>query len=415
MTAQSLLTPSVIAKEALFQLKNNLVMAKNVHRQYKDEFVKVGNTVTIRKPVKFLASDGATLVKQDVEEGSTSIVINKRKHVGWAFNSQDLTLTIKDYSKRYIEPAAIALANQIDVDGLALYKKVWNWAGTPGQTVNSYADFALGPKRLDKMAVPKSMRKAVMGPDDTWALAGSQTALFFNSIGEKAYRQGSIGNIGNVATFMDQNLATHTVGTADAASALVRSVSNGTINALGYTTYAASKALGYMDLGTDGWDASLTIKEGDVFTIANVYSVNPLSKVSTGELMNFVVRADVTSNATTSAETVVRIAPAIIVSGPYQNVDSIPADNAQITRIGTKATQYPQNLVFHENAFALVTVPLAMPDGAAFKSRESDDGISIRIIKDYDIVNDEDVIRLDVMYGWEAIYPDLASRLSGTA
>jgi hypothetical protein len=412
---QSLLTPSVIAKEALFQLENNLVMANNVHRQYKEEFVKVGNTVTIRKPVKFLATDGATLVKQDVEEGNTSIVINKRKHVGWAFNTQDLTLTIKEYSKRYIEPAAIALANQIDVDGLALYKKVWNWAGTPGQTVNSYADFSKGPKRLDKQAVPKSMRKAVLGPDDHWDLAGSQTGLFFNSIGEKAYRAGSIGRIGNVDTFMDQNLATHTVGTADATNALVRSVSNGTVNPLGYTTYAASKATGYMDLGTDGWDATKTILTGDVITIADVYAVNPLSKVSTGELMQFTVVSDVTSNGTTSNETIVRIAPAIIVSGPYQNVNSIPADNAQITRVGTKATQYPQNLVFHENAFALVTVPLAMPDGVAFKARESHDGISIRLVKDYDIVNDEDVVRLDVLYGWEAIYPDLATRLSGTA
>lgn len=410
---QTLLTPSIIAKEALFQLENNLVMAKNVHRQYKEEFVKVGNTVTIRRPVKFLANDGATLVKQDVEEGSTSIVINKRKHVGWGFSTQDLTLTIKEYSKRYIEPACIALANQIDSDGLALYKNVWNWVGTPGQAVNSYADFSKAPKRLDKLAVPKSMRKAVMGPDDTWDLAGSQTALFFNSIGEKAYRQGTIGRIGNVDTFMDQNVATHTVGSADDASALTR-VTNGT-NTAGSTTYQASKDTNTWQLGTDGWDVDKTLKAGDVIEIDSVYEVNPLSKVSTGELKQFVIVEDKTTTNPDTSETLLTLSPALIASGPYQNASAAAADGAAITLKGTKSTQYVQNLCFHENAFALVTVPLAMPDGATFKARETHDGISIRLVKDYDITNDEDIIRLDVLYGWKAIYADLATRFSGTS
>jgi hypothetical protein len=263
------------------------------------------------------------------------------------------------------------------------------------------------------MAVPKAMRKAVMGPDDQWAMAGSQTALFFNSIGEKAYRNGSIGRVGNVDTFMDQNIATHTVGTADTTSAITR-LADGT-NTTGTTTYAASKATGTMQLGTDNWDATKTLVAGDVITIAGVHSVNPLSKVSTGELAQFVITTGVTTNGTTTNETLITISPPIITSGPYQNVDAAPADDVAIVLLGTKATGYPQNLVFHENAFALVMVPLVMPDGVAFKARESHNGISIRLVKDYDIINDEDIVRLDVLYGWEAIYPDLACRLSGTA
>ena len=122
--ANSVLNPSVIAKESLMQLKNNTVMGNLVHREYKKEFKKVGDTVSIRKPVKFVTSDGATRVNQDVEEGNTSVTINSRKHVSWNFSTQDLTLSIEEYSKRYIEPAMITLAQTLDQGGFGLYKDV---------------------------------------------------------------------------------------------------------------------------------------------------------------------------------------------------------------------------------------------------------------------------------------------------
>ncbi len=100
--ANSLITPSIIAKEALFNLENNIILGDKVHRQYKNEFVKIGNTVTIRRPVKFVVSDGAARVNQDVTETTTSIVIDQRKHVSWNFSSQDLTLTVFEYAERYI-------------------------------------------------------------------------------------------------------------------------------------------------------------------------------------------------------------------------------------------------------------------------------------------------------------------------
>ena len=191
--ANTLITPTMIAREALMQLENNLVMGANVHRDYKKEFVKVGDTVNIRRPVKFDVVDGAVLTKQDVEEANTNIVIDQRKHVGWGFTTQDLTLTIEEYSERYILPAMIALANKIDRDLTSLYDDVPNWVGTPGQVINSYADFALAPQRMTEGAVPMNGRKAVLSPADHWGMAGSQTALFFNSVGEPAYRSGSLG------------------------------------------------------------------------------------------------------------------------------------------------------------------------------------------------------------------------------
>ena len=148
-----------------------------------------------------------------------------------------------------------------------------------------------------------------------------------------------------------------------------------------------------------------------MFTIADVYAVNPVSKQSTGVLQQFVIQANITATGT---DCTLSIAPAIITSGPYQTVDSVPANDAAITMVGTGSTQYAQNLVFHKNAFALVMADLEMPDGAVFKARESHNGYSMRVIKYYDGEMDEDKIRLDVLYGVKAIYPDLACRLSGT-
>ena len=151
---------SVIAKEAVKILQNNCVMGNKVHRAHESEFkslvngYKKGDTITIRKPADFTVTDGATADIQDIVEGSTSLVINKRKHVAFEVSTQDMTLKLSDFRERVIKPAAIQLANQVDVDIMSLYKDVPNWVGSPATPINSFADFAKGPERLDEYAVP---------------------------------------------------------------------------------------------------------------------------------------------------------------------------------------------------------------------------------------------------------------------
>lgn len=410
----TLITPSLIAKEALMQLENNLVFANRVHREYKKEFTGgQGSTVSIRRPVKFNTSNGATLVKQDVEEKSTNIVIDQRKHVGWEFSTQDLTLSIEEYSARYIQPAAITLANTIDRAIATLYRSVWNSVGTPGTTPASFAAIAAAAQRLDEMAVDGSGRTMALNPAARYAVAGNQTTL--NAVGDKsrsAYQMAEVGNVATFDTYSTQNVRTHTVGVATG-TPLVNGASQN-------VTYANATGSNWsQSLITDGWTNSTTgiLKAGDVFTIAGVFAVNPVpddtgAKQVQPYLQQFTVLADANSGATTGPATLT-ISPPIITSGPQQTCSAAPADNAAITVLGTGGTAYPQNLAFHKNAFALVTVPLEMPDGAAFKARESYNGLSLRVIKDYDITNDTEVIRLDVLYGVKAIYPDLAARLWG--
>ena len=185
------------------------------------------------------------------------------------------------------------------------------------------------------------------------------------------------------------------------------------------TTYALSKSTNSQSLVTDGWSNSVAnlLTAGEVFTIAGVFAMNPVpGEGTTGKQQmsywqQFTVLSAASSNG--SGQATLTISPAIIIDGPYQTVSAAPADNAAITMVGTAATAYPQNIVMHKNALALVMCPLELPDGVEFKARETHKGLSVRVVKQYDISADDDIIRLDVLYGWKAIYPDLAVRLTG--
>lgn len=406
------LTADIVAKAAVSVLENECVMGNLVYRGHEEDFTKKvngynpGETITIKKPTDFTVRDGRVAARQDVTEGSLTMTVDKFKGVDFGFTSEELTLQIGDLTERVIKPAMVQLGNQIDRDVMDLYKKVWNWAGTPGQTVNSFSDFSKAPERLDLGAVPSDGRAGVLSPTDEWAMLGSQTALYMQGVAKDAYREASLGRIGKVDTYSSQNVATHTRGTA-AGTPVVKGTQS--------TTWAASKDTGTMSLDTDGWDTVTTLKEGDVFTIDAVFAVNPVTKVRLPHLQQFVVRSDVTAHATTTSSTTLTISPPIITSGAFQTVSAAAANDATITILGTASTGYSQNLVFRKNAFALAMVPLVKPPGAMDVGRRSYKGFQVRVIPYYDGTNDLSNWRLDVLYAVQAIDPRQATRLSGTS
>lgn len=409
--SNTLITPTIIAKEALMQLENNLVMGNLVHREYKNEFAKVGATVNIRKPVKFVTTKSATLTKQNVVESNAAITVSTQAHVGWEFSTSDLTLTIDEYSSRYIEPAMITLANSIDNDLTGLYLYVYNEVGTPGVTPNTFNALGAVGQRMDEEAIPSSGRNLVLNPAAHWAMADGLKGAFNPAMVSDLIRNAKLGTIAGFDIYMDQNIRTHTVGPMGG-TPLTNQVAAQT-----HTYPQVDPSVGTSSapvLITDGWTASAAsrVKAGDVFTIDGVYAVNPVNKVSTGTLRQFVCLADQSSDASGNIAAL-KIWPPIITSGPYQNCSTGAANDKALTFVGTASTQYPQNLAFHRNAFALVTLPLEMPDGAAFKARQTNKGLSVRVVKDYDITNDTDIIRIDVLYGVACLYPELACRLVG--
>lgn len=406
------LTADIVAKAAVSVLENTCVMGNLVFRGYEEEFDKkvngydIGESLTIRRPNDFTVRDGRVAAAQDVVEGKFTLNVDKFKGVDFKFTSEDLTLQIGDLTDRVIKPAMVQLGNQIDRDVAALYKDVWNWVGTPGQTVDSFADFAKAPTRLDLGAVPMDDRYAVLSPTDEYGMLGSQTALYMQDVAKSAYRDSSLGRIAKVETYSSQNVQTHVRGTTDNTTPLVKGTQS--------TTWALSKDSGTMTLDTDGWDTVTTLKQGDVFTIDAVFAVNPVTKATLPHLQQFVVKADVTADATTTSSTTLTISPPIITDGAFQTVSAAALNDATITIMGTASTGYSQNMVFRKNAFALVMVPLIKPPGAVDVGRRSYKGFQVRVIPVYDGINDHSMWRLDVLYGVKTVDARQAVRLSGT-
>ena len=411
--SNSLITPTMIAKEAIMQLDNNLVWGNIVHRGYENEFAqsvngnKVGSSVTIRRPVQFTVRSGATANIQDVTEGTTSITVDKQKGVDFKFVSSDMTLSISEFSERYIKPAMIQIANQVDQDIALLYKDVYNLAGSFGQTINSYTDFAKGPERLDLGAVEQEGRMGVLSPTDHWGLLGSFSGLYINTTAKNALEQAKLGPVGGCTLYMSQNIQTHTVG-AHGGTPLTRGASQG-------VAYSSVKTTMTQTLATDGWTTSSSLKAGDVFTISGLYAVNPVTKATLPHLQQFVITTTVTTAASAANTTSIVISPPLITSGPYQNVSADNANDTTITYAGTASTGYAQNLLFKKEAFALAMVPMERPAGAVDVAIENYKNLSVRMIPYYDGTNDVSNYRLDVLYGVKTLDPRKATRLAGTS
>jgi hypothetical protein len=410
--ANSTLTASIVASEAIKVLENNLVMAGLVYRDYEAEYqknvngYKVGDTITIRRPTDFTVRDGPVADIQDVVEGSIPLVIDKMKGIDFKFTSADLALEISDFSERIIKPAMIQLANQVDRDLMALYTQVNNYVGTPAQAINSFSDFSKFPERMDEIAVPQDTRYAVMAPSDHWAMLGSQTALFIQDAASGAYRRGALGTIGGVETYMSQNVPTHTPSTGSTGTDAVDDLT-------AEKEYTAVNTTWTQTLHIDGATNNGVFKAGDVFTIADVYEVNPVTKEPLAFLKQFTVTADATFSGTEGDLT---ISPPIVTSGAFKtcHLSTGTVEDNVVTWLNLGVASR-QNMAFHKNAFALAIVPLPKPEGAVNVQRKQLKGISARLIPYYDGTNDQSSWRFDILYGVKTVDNRLAVRGNGTA
>jgi P22 coat protein - gene protein 5 len=393
MAANSLLTPSLISKETLVILTNNLVAAGKVNRQFENQFVKIGTTLTVRKPNRFTITLGPALQIQDITEPQTSITISTQAHVDFQFSSQELTLTIEEYSERYCKPAAETIANTVDTSVLELFSQFSNEVGTPGTPPASFASIAAVGQRLDENAAPQDGRVLILNSAAYWSVANGVSNLFTRSVAEPALK-GFLAAIANFEIYLDQNVQAQTVGNYGGTPIVNGALQTGS------------------SIVTNGWTASRTglLNIGDVVTFAGVYNVNPQNYLSTGSLKNFTITAAVNSDSGGNAT--LPIYPSITTSGAYQNVTNSPANGATITVTGSANTSYFQNVGFTRDSMGLVVVPMELPGGVDFAAREMFRNISLRIIRAYDIWNDVTPCRIDVLYGTAAFYDSLLVRLT---
>lgn len=402
VAANTLLTIAMITREALRVLENNLTFTKQVNRQFDDKFgvdgAKIGTVVNVRKPPRYLPRVGQALDLQDATETQVPVSLDQQIGVDLAFSSQDLALSIDDFSERFIAPAIAAVANKIDQDGMGLYNTIYQSVGTPGTVPNALFTYLSAGVALDNSAAPMDgQRSIVINPLMQATIVDALKGLFQQSTAiAEQYAKGEMGVAIGFDWFMDQNTSAHTVGPQ-----------GGTPRVAGGNQTGSS-------LLTDGWTAAAAarLNKGDVFTIEGVYMVNPQSRQSTATLQQFVVTEDVSSDGTGAAT--IPISPAIVPAAQqFATVTGAPADDALITVIGAAGTVSPQGLAFHRDAFTLVTADLPLPRGVDMAARVSDKqlGMSIRMVRAYDINLDRFPCRLDILYGWSTLRPELACRI----
>ena len=399
--SNSILTIDMITRKALEILENNLVLTRNVNRQYDDSFAvegaKIGSTLRIRLPDRALVTDGAALQVQDDNEQFTTLTVASQKHIGVNFTSAELTMQLDDFAERVLKPRISQLASSIDADVANAYKTIGNTVGTPGTTPSTSLVLLQAQQKLNENAAVMSPRYATVNPAANAGLVEGMKGLFnpTDTI-SKQFKNGMMGTgvLGFDEINMSQSIKQHTTGSRVATGNSVTT----TVTSQGASSIALTIGSG------------LTVKAGDVFTVAGCFAVNPQTRESTGSLFQFVALADATASGTAI---VVNVAPIYTAANALATVDSFPVSGKAVVFVGAASSQYAQNLVYHKDAITFATADLLLPQGVDMAARAVHNGISLRVVRQYDINNDRMPCRIDVLYGFNTIRPQMGCRIWG--
>jgi len=416
--SNNLLTISKITNEALMVLENELTFTSEVDRNYDDQFAvvgaKIGNTVNVRKPGRFIGTTGPALNVEDFNETSVPVTLSTQFHVDTQFTTQDLALSLDMFSDRVLKPAIAAIANKIDRDGMSMaVLQTANIVGTAGVVPTELLTYLTAGAYLDSEGAPRDGRRScIVEPFTSASIVNSLKGLFVpqEAIASQ-YRKGLMGrDSGGMNWKLDQNVVSQTFGdnSTDTVTASVN-----TTTGTGFLTsgWASTSTISVTAANT----GIINLNAGDVFTIDGVYAVNPQNRQPYGsnKLRNFVVKTTVAISSGSSGNVVV--SPAVITAGQFQNV-SIPttSSTAAVTQFNKTGVVSAQNIIMHKNAFTLAVADLELPEGVHFAGRASDKeiGLSMRVVRQYTINNDSIPTRLDVLYGWAPLYPELACRVA---
>lgn len=370
--ANTFLTLKTIARQALPRLIENLVFPNLVHKNYSEDFSYLGDTVQIRKPVALQAAEfdaSAGVSYQDMKDNSVDVKLDKIATVDAQASAIETAVNIDDLNRVFIEPAAVALAEKINADGLTLYSDIPTCVGTAGTTPATLAALAEIRKQLNIQKVPTAGRVAIFDPEADAAFSTLDAIVHADKSGStQALREGSIGRVMGLDNYMAQGVKKHTTGITAATAVKV----NGAV------------AAGAKKLSIDGTALTGKLVKGDLLKIGgNTYTV--------------------TEDSAAAAST------AIADVAVYPALPAI-ADNADVTLIAS----HTANLAFNPMAFAFVTRPLHNPDGEGVSSYvTSYNGITLRVTKGYNQQYKKSVYSMDVLYGYKTIYPELACRVLG--
>jgi len=392
--ANTLLTPTAVTREALRILHQKLNFIGNINRQYDSSFAvegaKIGETLTIRLPNEYTVRTGRTIAVQDTTENSVVLTLATQKGVDVEFSSADLTLSLDDFSKRILDPMMTVLAANVESDALSMFQDVFNQENNVG-SASTFRNLLNGRKKLVDNLAGATRLKTNLDTQTNVDMVDVLKGLFQDSANiSEQYLEGQLGRTTGFDFFENTLMPRHITGSDD-----------GTGDYLTDDATAQTGTSITVDTGTG------TLLKGDIFTIAGVNRVHPETRVDTGQLQQFVV-----TTSTSASTTTINLDPEIIATGARQNVTNGAANNQAITKVGGASATHDISLGYAPDAFTFVTADLRMPRGVDFAAREVMDGLSMRIISDYDITNDTFPTRIDILYGFKTIRPQLAVRFA---
>lgn len=398
---------TIVAKQALKILRNKLPMAMNANKDYQedisDQNATNGGQIFVKRPPRYIGRDGELMKPESTVITSVPMTL-KMSGCDVSFSQKDLQLSMDGIAKGgldwCLEPAMTTIASKIEQAGATLFSQIYTSVGTPGTPPTNILPLANGNAYIDSLGGTVGGRKLAVLDTFASATMANGTLAYFNPTKEisRNYTDGYIGTTSGFEAYTDPAIQSFTAGT------------------YGGTPLTNGAGQTGSSLITDGWTATTTtLNVGDTFTIANVYSVNPQTRQSTGKLQFFVVTAVTTTDG--SGNSTIAISPSIVPSGQFQNVTAAPADNAAITvTSGTSGQVSRQSLLYDKNAITFACVPQAKPYGGNFEYARATDkmsGISISMITQYDAKTNQVGTRFDVLYAWLLSYPELAVRLQG--
>lgn len=398
------LTHTVIAREAAAILAEESPFISNINLGRQDEFgeaingYKKGSTVKIKVPSVGSVYDGASFAgggsAPDNVEQSINLALDTQKHVPLQFSATEKLLELTDFRERILRPQMRVLASVVEADLLfKAVKAVPNLVGSAGSVPTTMKTYAQARAKLEAYLAPPGDRSCVFSSNANVELVDASKALFHaNDQLERMFIRGSLGMAQGADFYEHQSVPSVTNG-SQVASLLIN----------GSMTEGASSIV------VDGGTGSNTIKKGSVFTIAGVYAVHPLTGTATTTLQQFVVTADLTLS---SGAGTISIYPALDTTAPNKVVSALPADNAALTFVGSASTAYVQNLMFHKDAFTAAFAPLPVLASCEGYTARLPNGISVRVMTFGNGSEDYERTRIDVLYGFAAIRPLHACRIT---
>ncbi len=402
----------MVTRQTVAAMHNEKVLLGKCNMDYENEFNgEIGDSVRVRRPIYVLSTDGAVISDFDqIQEGTALLEIDRRKKVALKVTRRDFTLSNNEIDIKFSTPAGRELVQKIESDiSDQINCEVYNFTGTPGTFPSTFDDISEAETLLTELGTPTSMpRLGAYTARAVSAMASGLQNVFPNPIATRAIERAEVQSYAAVGVHKSNSLKSHFCGVQGGTPVI-----NGAGQEVAYTA-DQSRNQWSQTLNTSGWTASVAniLRKGDVFTIAGVNAVNRMTRESTTRLQDFVVLEDATSDG--AGEATLTISPPIMIDDGINSqvtVDAAPAAGAAITvRTGTSNQRHIQNVVWVQDAVACAIVPLRQPLGGVASSTESHEGISVQVVMDFDIKQDENLMRFDVMYGIKIVAPDMIVR-----